>query len=178
MIARRVESEVASLLEHFPAVALVGPRQSGKTALALAIAESRLSVYLDLEAESDRARLAEPALYFADHVDELVILDEIHRAPGLLEALRGTIDQGRREGRAAGRFLLLVLDWHSGRRWVVEIKRSLSPTVERGLRASLADLRPERAYVIYPGEERYRLGESIDAIGLPELCEWARAGGP
>lgn len=55
----------------------------------------------------DRGRLAEPELYFADHQDELVILDEIHRAPGLLEALRGTIDLGRREGRGKGRFLLL-----------------------------------------------------------------------
>lgn len=43
----------------------------------------------------------------ANHADELVILDEIHRAPGLFEVLRGVIDQGRREGRGNGRFLLL-----------------------------------------------------------------------
>jgi uncharacterized protein len=107
MIERRVAKEVTELLEHTPAVALVGPRQSGKTTLALAIAAGRPSVYLDLESAADRARLTEPALYLADHADELVILDEIHRAPGLFEALRGTIDQGRREGKAAGRFLLL-----------------------------------------------------------------------
>jgi uncharacterized protein len=64
-------------------------------------------VYLDLESAADRARLAEPVLYFADHARELVILDEIHRAPGLFEALRGVIDQGRREGAGIGRFLLL-----------------------------------------------------------------------
>lgn len=64
-------------------------------------------MYLDLEAVADRARLAEPALYFADHADKLVVLDEIHRAPGLFETLRGVIDEGRREGRATGRFLLL-----------------------------------------------------------------------
>jgi predicted AAA+ superfamily ATPase len=51
--------------------------------------------------------LAEPELYLADHLDELVVLDEVHRAPGLFEALRGSIDRGRREGRRAGRFLLL-----------------------------------------------------------------------
>src|SRR5215831_9010623 len=106
MIARRVAGEVAALLEDTPAVALVGPRQAGKTTLALAIAEGRPSVYLDLESAADRARLAEPELYFADHQDQLVILDEIHRAPGLFETLRGAIDRGRREGRA-GRFLLL-----------------------------------------------------------------------
>jgi uncharacterized protein len=107
MIERRVASEVTALLDQAPAVALLGPRQAGKTTLALAIAEGRPSVYLDLESAADRARLAEPALYFADHAEELVVLDEIHRAPGLFEALRGVIDQGRREGRGTGRFLLL-----------------------------------------------------------------------
>lgn len=107
MIDRRAASEVTALLEQMPAVALIGPRQVGKTTLALAVAEGRASTYVDLESESGRARLAEPELYFADHADELVILDEIHRAPGLFETLRGVIDQGRRDGRGAGRFLLL-----------------------------------------------------------------------
>jgi hypothetical protein len=107
MIERRVASEVITLLDQAPAVAILGPRQAGKTTLALAIAEGRPSVYLDLESAADRARLAEPVLYFTDHTEELVILDEIHRAPGLFEALRGVIDQARREGRGTGRFLLL-----------------------------------------------------------------------
>jgi predicted AAA+ superfamily ATPase len=107
MIKRQVAAEIAALLDHAPAVALLGPRQSGKTTLALEIAAERHSVYLDLESDADRARLSEPALYFADHTQELVILDEIHRAPGLFEALRGVIDQGRREGKGASRFLLL-----------------------------------------------------------------------
>jgi predicted AAA+ superfamily ATPase len=107
MLTRRVAAEVTDLLKHSPAVALVGPRQAGKTTLALSIAEGRASTYLDLESPADRARLTEPELYFADHADELVILDEIHRLPGLFETLRGVIDRGRREGRGAGRFLLL-----------------------------------------------------------------------
>jgi uncharacterized protein len=107
MIERRVAPEVAGLLDQVPAVAILGPRQSGKTTLALAIAAGRPSIYLDLESTADRARLAEPELYFADHPEELVVLDEIHRAPGIFEALRGVIDQGRGEGSGAGRFLLL-----------------------------------------------------------------------
>ena len=107
MIERRVAAEVAGLLDQAPAVAILGPRQSGKTTLALAIAAGRPSIYLDLESAADRGRLAEPELYFADHSEELVVLDEIHRAPGIFEALRGVIDQGRREGSGAGRFLLL-----------------------------------------------------------------------
>src|SRR5689334_3794908 len=99
MIPRRIAPEAALLLKESPAVVLTGPRQVGKTTLALNIAEGRPAIYLDLESEGDRARLAEPELYFADHVDELLVLDEVQRLPGLFEALRGVIDRGRREGR-------------------------------------------------------------------------------
>jgi predicted AAA+ superfamily ATPase len=381
MFPRRITSEITDLLRHSPAVVLTGPRQVGKTTLALAIAEGRDAVYLDLESEADRARLAEPELYFADHADELVILDEIQRAPGLFEALRGTIDRGRREGRGTSRFMLLgsaaidllaqsgetlagrislaelapldvtevggdrldelwvrggfpesfladadapslrwrrdfirtylerdipqlgpripaetlrrlwtmlahrqggllnaaqiarglgvsgttvghyldlmvdlllvrrlaprlanvgkrmvrspkvyvrdsglvhallgladkeavlghpvaggsweglvvenligvageaaepsfyrtaggaeidlVLTWGDGREWAIEVKRTLAPKLERGMRSALADLGPERAFVVYPGEERFQLGEGVEAIGLSALC--------
>jgi predicted AAA+ superfamily ATPase len=389
MIERRVTPEITALLERLPAVALVGPRQAGKTTLALAIAEERPSTYLDLESAADRARLGEPELYLADHAEELVILDEIHRAPGLFEVLRGVIDQGRREGRGTGRFMLLgsaaiellaqsgeslagrvafvelgpfditevgeeqldrlwvrggfpdsflaadeafslrwrqdflrtylerdipqlgpripaetlrrlltmlahhqggllnaaqlarslgvsgttiahyldlmvdlllvrrlppllpnlgkrlvrspkvyvrdsgllhallgladkeqllghpvvgaswegmaienllaaagpqtqasfyrtshgaeidlVLSWPDGRDWAIEIKRSLAPKAERGFHSALADLTPERAVVVYPGADRYRLAPAVEAIGLAELCAEVRAGHP
>jgi predicted AAA+ superfamily ATPase len=381
MISRRIGPSVALLLEEGPAVVLTGPRQVGKTTLALAIAEGRDAVYLDLESEADRAKLGAPELYLADHADELVVLDEIQRAPRIFEALRGTIDRGRREGRGTGRFLLLgsaaiellaqsgetlagrvafaelapldvtevggdrldqlwirggfpesflaksdpaslrwrrdfirtylerdipqlgpripaetlrrlwtmlahqqggllnaaqiarglgvsgttvghyldlmvdlllvrrlpprlanvgkrmvrspkvyvrdsglahallgladkeavlghpvaggsweglaienliatageqaeasfyrtsggaevdlVLTWADGREWAVEVKRSLAPKLERGLRSALEDLRPERAFVVYPGSERYQLGAGVEAIGLAALC--------
>lgn len=386
MLERRIAVEVSALLDSMPAVALVGPRQVGKTTLALSVAEGTPSTYLDLESEADRARLAEPALYFADHADELLVLDEIHRAPGLFEVLRGVIDRGRREGRANGRFLLLgsaaiallaqsgetlagriafaelspfdvteleadrldrlwvrggfpesfladsdpvslrwrqdfvrtylerdipmfgpripaetlrrlwtmlahnqggllnaaqlarslavsgrtvahyldlmidlllvrrlpprltnagkrlvrspkvyvrdsglvhgllgladkeavlghpvaglswegmaienlvsvvgraaeasfyrtsggaevdlVLSWTDGREWAIEVKRSLAPKLERGFHSALADLEPERSFVVYPGDERYKLGPSTEAIGLAELCAEATA---
>ncbi|HEX5593522.1 MAG TPA: ATP-binding protein [Solirubrobacterales bacterium] len=382
MIDRKATSRVTALLSEAPAVVLTGPRQVGKTTLALKIAEERDSVYLDLESEADRARLAEPELYFADHADELVVLDEIQRAPGIFEVLRGVIDRGRREGRGTGRFFLLgsaavdllaqssetlagrvalveltpldimetgvdrsddlwvrggfppsflasgddqslrwrsdfirtylerdipqlgpripaetlrrlwtmlahqqggllnashlarglgvtgatvghyldlmvdlllvrrlpptltnvgkrlvrspkvyvrdsglvhallglvdkeavlghpvagasweglvvenaiteaadraeasfyrtsggaeidlVLSWRDGRVWAIEIKRSAAPRLERGMRSALEDLRPERSFVVYPGNERYRLGSDTEAIGLAELCE-------
>lgn len=107
MIKRRIAPELARQLENVPAVALIGPRQVGKTTLALEVAEEHSAVYLDLESESDRSRMGSPQLYFDDHTDELVVLDEIHRAPGLFETLRGVIDAGRREGKGTGRFLFL-----------------------------------------------------------------------
>jgi predicted AAA+ superfamily ATPase len=88
-------------------VALLGPRQVGKTTLALEVAKKRPAVYLDLESVADRARLSEPELYLAEHEDRLVILDEIQRTPQLFNSLRGLVDAGRRRGRGTGRFLVL-----------------------------------------------------------------------
>jgi uncharacterized protein len=381
MIDRQATQEVASLLEQGPAVVLTGPRQVGKTTLALEIAAERDAVYLDLESGTDRARLTEPELYFADHADELIVLDEVQRLPGIFETLRGIIDKGRREGKGTGRFLLLgsaavdllaqssetlagrvalveltplqitevgenrgdelwirggfppsflapgaevslrwrtdfirtylerdipqlgpripaetlrrlwtmlahgqggllnaahlarglgvsgvtvghyldlmvdlllvrrlqprlanvgkrlvrspkvyvrdsglvhallglvdkeavlghpvagtsweglvienaigaaadlaepsfyrtsggaeidlVLSWRDGSEWAIEVKRSAAPKLERGMRSALDDLRPERSFVVYPGNERYRLGAETEAIGLAELC--------
>jgi predicted AAA+ superfamily ATPase len=107
MIQRNVQHEVEQALARQAAVALIGPRQVGKTTLAHAVAAGRPSVYLDLENPTDRAKLAEPELFLGRHEDRLVILDEIHRVPELFSALRGIIDKGRREGRRTGRFLML-----------------------------------------------------------------------
>jgi predicted AAA+ superfamily ATPase len=107
MIERRIQARLRDLLKQYPAVALLGPRQVGKTTLAYAIGESVDSVYLDLESAADRAKLSDPELYLADHEDRLVILDEVHRVPDVFQSLRGLIDRGRRKGRRAGRFLLL-----------------------------------------------------------------------
>ena len=71
------------------------------------IAESRPSLYLDLESTEERRKLAEPSLFLRQFEDRLVVLDEIHRVPELFSTLRGLIDEGRRRGRKTGRFLLL-----------------------------------------------------------------------
>lgn len=107
MIPRQKLQLVRARLDQFPAVALLGPRQVGKTTLAELIAEERPSVYLDLEDTADREKLADAALYLSGHEDKLVILDEVQRMPELFQTLRGLIDKGRRRNIRAGRFLLL-----------------------------------------------------------------------
>ena len=69
----------------------------------------------------------------------------------------------------------LVLSWPDGEQWAVEVKRSLTPTVERGFHTALADLKPQRALIVYPGAESYRLTPPVQAISLTELCKQAQA---
>ncbi len=109
MIQRVAKARLLDLLQHFPAVALLGPRQAGKTTLALSLEEQLKpqALYLDLELPSDRAKLADPELYLSQHPDRLVILDEIHRLPGIFQTLRSVIDRRRRTGRKVNQFLLL-----------------------------------------------------------------------
>ena len=109
MLLRRIAAVLDDRLAEFPAVALIGPRQVGKTTLARAITDARgdAALYLDLEQPQDRAKLADPAAYLALNADRLVILDEIHRAPEIFDVLRGQIDARRRAGRPAGHFLIL-----------------------------------------------------------------------
>ena len=107
MIGRRIKQHVTDALDRQAAVALIGPRQVGKTTLAQDIAEERDALYLDLEDAGDREKLTSPALFLKQYEDRLVVLDEIHRVPKLFQTLRGVIDQGRRKGKRTGRFLIL-----------------------------------------------------------------------
>ena len=107
MYKRKTQQFVQSSLESQAAVVLLGPRQVGKTTLALDIASERPSVYLDLEREADRQILTEPDLYLDEQAGKLVILDEVQQMPDLFRTLRGQIDQRRRAGFRTGQFLLL-----------------------------------------------------------------------
>lgn len=104
MFDRLAESAIRRALKRSPAVALLGARQVGKSTLARTIAaESPRTLYLDLEAAEDLARLADPAFFFRENRKRLVVLDEVQRASDIFSALRPEIDADRRPGR----FLLL-----------------------------------------------------------------------
>lgn len=106
MILRSIEKEVLVGLSYLPVVAILGPRQVGKTTLVKGLMTKlgKPSVYLDLEYFADLEKLrAAPDLYFQEHQNEVVILDEIQRMPELFPLLRAMIDQNRQPGR----FILL-----------------------------------------------------------------------
>jgi len=107
MIERRLQNTVTQALKRSPSVALLGPRQVGKTTLAMNIAQTTPSVYLDLENRLDLLKVRDIEAFHAANSEKLIILDEVQRLPDIFASLRGIIDRERREGNKTGQFLFL-----------------------------------------------------------------------
>lgn len=139
-----LERELVRALRRFPVVALLGPRQAGKTTLAMMLqkAPSRDCVYVDLELPSDQAKLVDPEYYLRAHAKKLVILDEIQRLPMIFTVLRALVDEERRPGRflilgsASGDLLRQSAESLAGRIDYHELTPFLLPEVTTGARGS------------------------------------------
>ncbi len=153
MVERGLYKEIKRLLKQFPAVAILGARQVGKTTLAKQIAEEtkKPTLYLDLENPLDERRLADPFTFLSDNKDKFIIIDEVQTIPSLFSVLRSIIDEDRRNGR----FILLG---------------SASPQLVKGVSESLA------------GRIAYRELSPINRLELPDSISmakhWLRGGFP
>lgn len=154
MIERRMQEELAVLLKTFPAVALLGPRQVGKTTLTRELLKNSLQevVYFDLENDEDIARMDNPAFLFEQYKDACIVLDEIQRVPDLFRQLRPIIDQHR----TVGRFILTG---------------SASPALVKGVSESLA------GRIAFAEMSPVNLLEAIDS-GISQEQHWFRGGFP
>jgi len=84
MIHRFTEEKARDLLTYFPVLAIIGPRQVGKTTLAkLLISELPDSIYLDLESSKDFNKLSDPENFLLQHSNRTVVLDEVQRKKDL-----------------------------------------------------------------------------------------------
>ena len=107
MIIRHLQAKIQYFLDRNPAVVLIGPRQVGKTTLALEIAQAYPAIYIDLERPRDLAKIKDLEAFCMENRGHLIILDEVQRVPELFATLRSIIDEERRKGRKTGQFLFL-----------------------------------------------------------------------
>ncbi|TDE12039.1 ATP-binding protein [Dyadobacter psychrotolerans] len=107
MIDRRIEAKLKDALRRSASVALMGPRQIGKTTIALSVSESKPSIYLDLENRLDLEKVKDFRTFHEANRESLIILDEVQKLPELFMELRGIIDQERRKDNRYGMFLFL-----------------------------------------------------------------------
>ncbi len=153
MIDRNLQPQIISLLRNFPAVAILGARQVGKTTLAkqIAVARKKPFIYLDLENPLDVRKLYDPFTFLQENKDKCIIIDEVQTIPSLFTVLRSVIDEDRRNGR----FILLG---------------SASPELVKGVSESLA------------GRIAYRELSPLSYTELPPTItrnkHWLRGGFP
>ena len=109
MKTRNLQQKLLNALQNMPVVALLGSRQVGKTTLALQISQlvGKESAYLDLELDSDLAKLSDAEGYLRRFQNKLLIIDEVQRASNLFPLLRGLVDIRKRAGEKTAQFLLL-----------------------------------------------------------------------
>jgi uncharacterized protein len=201
-LAPRIPAETLRRLWTMFAHHQGGLLNAAQLARALGVSGVTISHYLDLLVDLLLVRRLPPLL--ANVGKRLVRSPKVYvRDSGLLHALLGLADKEAILGhpvagpswegmaienllaiagpqaqasfyRTRGVEVDLVLQWPDGACWVIEVKRSLASKVERGFHSALADLEPERAFVVYPGFERYPLAPRVEAIGLAGLCEEVR----
>ena len=136
MLQRKLLDEARRQLAWQPALVLLGPRQVGKTTLARELAATTPdALFLDLERETDRARLSDPEAFLSRQRGRLVVLDEVQAMPDIFAALRPEIDAARRPGRflllgsASGRLLRQSAESLAGRVAYIELPPFLAGEV-------------------------------------------------
>lgn len=103
-IHRKIEGTIKQYLKIFPVVAVLGPRQCGKSTLVKKLSQNwGASLFLDLQYDADLSKLDQPNIFFESNTDKVICLDEIQLAPQLFSVLRSVVDQNRQNGK----FILL-----------------------------------------------------------------------
>jgi predicted AAA+ superfamily ATPase len=99
-IERNLEVELKKYREIFPIIAILGPRQCGKSTLVkhLLVAQEN-TIYLDLQNVEDLNKLHDPRLFFKANEHKTVCIDEIQMIPELFNVLRSLVDENRKNGR-------------------------------------------------------------------------------
>jgi predicted AAA+ superfamily ATPase len=98
-LKRTISNKMREALEDYPVVALLGPRQVGKSTLVKDLLHIDSKVYLDLELNSDLRKILDPEIFFDRHKDSLICLDEVQRVPEVFATIRATVDKIKRSSQ-------------------------------------------------------------------------------
>lgn len=99
-IQRKIEDTILQYLKIFPVVAVLGPRQCGKSTLVKKLSQNwGSSLFLDLQNDTDLSKLDQPGFFFESNADKIICLDEIQLVPQLFSVLRSVVDQNRQNGK-------------------------------------------------------------------------------
>lgn len=100
MISRFKEKEVLRHMKQFPVLAIIGPRQCGKTTLAKTLFNRQKAdmIYFDLESPADKSKFSMPEYFLSALNRKTVIIDEVQRMPGLFDLLRSLVDKKKKKG--------------------------------------------------------------------------------
>ncbi len=155
-IKRKAESDVERALSRSPVVAILGPRQCGKSTLTRTFLAARAidRVYLDLQDRADRNKLNEPEIFLEHHRKHLICLDEIQLVPDLFPAIRVEIDRDRRPGR------MLILG--SASRDL--LRQSTETLAGRIAFVELTPLRHDEVMTIHPWQDIWNRGGFPDSL--------------
>ncbi|GAA4398014.1 ATP-binding protein [Nibrella viscosa] len=164
MFERSLIHTIRTCLTQFPAVAVLGPRQVGKTTLVKTLLGdfAKEVVYLDLEYIADQRRLVQPDLFFQANQDKLIVLDEIQRMPELFPLLRVMIDQHR----VPGRFMLL------GSASPDLLKNSSETLAGRIIYLELSPLHLLEIMPTYTYQQHWLRGGFPDALQAADQTRW------
>ena len=173
MLKRKTYQFVKKALSRQAAVALIGPRQVGKTTLALEIGQELNAIYLDLESPSERNKLFDAELYLSQY--QVGSSFEGFAIENIVSVLPDkTPISFYRSSNGAEIDLILSLPNNLGT-WAIEIKRGLTARPEKGFYYAISDIQASRSFVVYAGKEHYKIAENIEAINLEDFCKLVKA---
>ena len=122
--------------------------------MAQKLLNTQESVYIDLEDPRDTQKLEDPSYYFDQNDDRLIIIDEVQRRPDLLIGVE--ID--------------LLLSF-GDELMAIEIKRSSAPSLSKGFHIACEDIKPTSKWVVYLGDDEYKIPSDITVLPLANLMK-------
>ena len=172
MITRGLQDTLIESLNYSPAVAILGPRQSGKTTLALTLGNQIPKVYV-------RDSGLVHSLLNIPSFNDLLSHPVLGRSweGFVIENILSTLDTKALPyyyRTSAGAEIDLILEFSGQEKWAIEIKHASTPVLSKGFHLACEDIKADRKWVIYSGDDRFPMPNGVTAISLRAFMQALR----